>query len=63
MKTWYCEYKDHVRIHDYLSIMINNFPILVIRRLDFGLHEAKAESVISVGVLGFTKTFKPYFSS
>lgn len=60
MKTWYCEYKSHVRIHDYFSIMINNFPVLAIRRFDFDLHSKEPTSTICVGVLGFSKNFKPY---
>lgn len=31
---WYCEYDGHNRIHDHISIMVNNFPILVVRRMD-----------------------------
>lgn len=57
IKSWYCEFKNHVRIHDYLNIMINNFPIISIRRYDWGLHEEKMSSTISVGIFGFTKNF------
>ena len=58
MKTWYCEYKNGVRIHDYINIMINNFPIFTIRRYDFGVHSGDFSSTISVGILGFTKNFQ-----
>lgn len=57
MKAWYCEYKDHVRIHDYFNIMINNFPVFTLRRLDFGLHGGKLDRVYSLGVVGFTFNF------
>lgn len=51
---WYCEYKYGVRIHDYFNIMIHNFPIVSIRRLDFGVHDGKdVSSVICGYVLGF----------
>lgn len=57
-RSWYHEYKEHVRFHDYFNIMINNFPILTFRRLDFGLHESKLTEVFLVGILGFTKTWE-----
>ena len=31
----YNEFKSHVRWHDYFSLMINEFPILLIRRYDW----------------------------
>lgn len=52
--NWYCEYKFHVRIHDYFSFMVNNFPILVLRRYDWDLHDEKNSSTYSLGILGFT---------
>ena len=54
--NWYCEYKNHVRIHDYVSIMINNFPLLVIREYTFGLHEEKIVEVLCVVIMGFSFT-------
>ena len=54
MKTWYHEYKEHCRFHDYFNIMINNFPILTLRKIDFSLH-SDIESVFMIGILGFTK--------
>lgn len=50
---WYCEYKNHVRIYDYFSIMINNFPILVFRRYDWDLHSKFNSSTYSFGIFGF----------
>jgi hypothetical protein len=57
MKAWYCEYKNRVRIHDYFNLMINNFPILTFRRLDFGLSEGRRESSYSLALFGFTKNW------
>lgn len=54
MKRWYCEYKSHVRIHDYFSFLIGNFPILAVRRYDWGLHEPNQSSTYSFAVLGFS---------
>lgn len=48
----YCEYKDHIRIHDYLSIMINNYPLILWRRYDFGLH-SDLVSTHTLNILGF----------
>jgi hypothetical protein len=55
MKTWYHEYKEHCRFHDYFNIMVNNFPILTFRRVDFDLHRPKQTSIFMIGILGFTK--------
>lgn len=55
---WYCEYGDRTRIHDYINIMVNNFPIFTIRKLDNPHSENKnLDRVILIGILGFTKTF------
>lgn len=55
MKKWYNEYSGHIRIHDYFSIMINQFPIFVIRKLDNPHSEnGKMDKVILIGILGFT---------
>lgn len=51
---WYNEYQNHVRIHDYFSIMINQFPIFVIRELYFDLHEDESSIVLSIAFIGFT---------
>lgn len=58
MKKWYNEYKGNVRIHDYISIMINQFPIFVIRKMD-NPHSEKEDMdrIVMLGVLGFTKIF------
>jgi uncharacterized membrane protein len=56
---WYCEYDNHIRIHDYFSIMIGNFPIIVIRKLDNPHSESDdADRIIIIGILGFTKVIK-----
>ena len=53
--TWYNEYKHDVRIHDYFSIMVNNFPILVFRRYDFGLNGlSDYQKCYSLGIIGIT---------
>lgn len=53
--TWYSEYPGHIRMHDYVSIMINQFPIFVIRKLDNPHSENEdMDKVISVGIFGFT---------
>jgi hypothetical protein len=59
MKAWYCEYKNHTRIHDYFNLMINQFPILVIRKLD-NPHSSNdnLDAVYSIGVFGFTWNIK-----
>lgn len=54
---WYCEYKGEIRIHDYLNIMIGNFPILTIRKLD-NPHSEDNKIIILIGILGVT--FKKY---
>lgn len=56
MKTWYCEYKNGIRIHDYFSFMINQFPILVIRKLD-NPHSEDNYRLLVIGIFGFTWTF------
>jgi hypothetical protein len=59
MKKWYNEYKGHWRIHDYVSLMINQFPILVIRKMDNPESENEdMDKIIMIGILGFTKVIK-----
>lgn len=56
MKRWYCEYDGHFRVHDYFSLMINQFPVFVIRRLDNPHSESEdLDAVIMIGIMGFTK--------
>lgn len=56
---WYNEYDGHIRIHDYFSLMINQFPILVIRKLDNPHSENEnMDKIIIVGLFGFEKIFK-----
>ena len=55
MKRWYNEYKGNVRIHDYFSLMVNQFPILVVRKLDNPHSENDdMDKIIVIGLLGFT---------
>jgi len=59
MKKWYNEYKGHIRIHDYFCLMINQFPIVVVRKLDNPHSENDdMDKVIMVGLLGFTWIFR-----
>jgi hypothetical protein len=48
----YNEFRD-VRWHDYISLIVDEFPILLIRRYDFGLHAEKMETIHVVQILGF----------
>ena len=55
IKSWYCEYPNHIRIHDYFSFMINQFPILVIRKLDNPHSENDdMDKIIMIGIFGLT---------
>ncbi len=59
MGKWYCEYGGHIRIHDYFSIMINQFPILVIRRYDDPHSENEnMDMSVHMGILGITFKIK-----
>ena len=57
--SWYNEYHGHIRIHDYISIMVNQFPIFVIRRYD-NPHSKNEDMDRSVhmGILGFSFKIK-----
>jgi hypothetical protein len=48
----YNEFKDGLRWHDYISIIINEFPIFVIRRYDW-LTDNPVTSTYMVQILGF----------
>ena len=50
---WHCEYRQHVRITDYLNIMVNNFPLLTWRRYDY-FNITLIHSIHSVAFLGMT---------
>lgn len=52
---WYCEYNEHIRIMDYVSIMIYNWPVLVVRKMDnpHSGHE-DMDRFYMIGILGFT---------
>ncbi len=52
-RKWYNEYKSGIRIHDYFSIMINQFPILVVRKYD-DPHDSVDWINYSVGLIGLT---------
>lgn len=55
MKKWYCEYDGHLRIHDYFSLMINQFPIVVVRRMDNPHSENdNMDKILMIGIFGFT---------
>ena len=50
---WYNEYHTNIRIHDYFSLMINQFPIIVIRKLE-NPHSDNNDKRIYLGIFGFT---------
>ena len=52
-KKWYNEYHTGIRIHDYFSLMINQFPVVVIRKYDQPHSESRWVNY-SIGILGFT---------
>ena len=55
MKRWYNEYSGHTRIHDYFSLMIDQFPIFVIRKMDNPHSENDdMDKIICIGFIGFT---------
>lgn len=59
MKRWYNEYKNPIRIHDYFSLMVNQFPIFVIRKIDNPHSESDdMDRIIIVGIFGFSITKK-----
>jgi len=49
---WYNEY-DHIQIHDYVSFIINQFPIFVIRRYLF-CHSVDYHRIYDIAILGLT---------
>jgi hypothetical protein len=55
----YTEFKSHVRITDYFTVLINRFPIIIIRYYDFNLHDEDQKNVKSFGILGITLSI-PY---
>jgi hypothetical protein len=63
MRKWYSEYRDNIRIHDYFSLMVNQFPIFVIRKIDNPESENDdMDAVITIGLIGFTWTFKKQYN-
>lgn len=54
---WYNEYSSSIRIHDYFSFMINQFPILVVRKYDL-FRASDNKMTIDIGILGMTLTFR-----
>lgn len=59
MKRWYNEYSKHIRIHDYFSLMIDQFPIFVIRKYDNPHSENDdMDRVIVIGIFGYTMILK-----
>jgi len=55
-EAWYNEYRD-IRIHDYFSVMVNQFPILVVRKYDL-FRASDNDKTISIGLLGMTFSFR-----
>jgi hypothetical protein len=47
----YNEFKDGVRWHDYFAIVINEFPVILVRKYDWP-HEGD-QYTFSVQILGF----------
>lgn len=61
MKRWYNEYGGHWRIHDYFSLMIDQFPIVVIRKMDNPHSEHfNMDKIILIGLIGFTIIIKKH---
>lgn len=48
----YNEFKDGVRWHDYFSIMIHEFPVILVRKYDHP-HAYNNQYTFMVQVLGF----------
>jgi len=46
--------KDGIRWHDYVSIMIHNFPIILVRHYDFNVHSEKVNTRKLIIVFGFS---------
>jgi hypothetical protein len=55
-KAWYNEYRD-IRIHDYFSLIVNQFPILVVRKYDL-FRASDNDKTIDIGLLGMTFSFR-----
>lgn len=47
----YNEFKSGVRWHDYISILINEFPVILVRKYDYP-HE-NDKSTLMIQILGF----------
>lgn len=50
---WYNEYGGF-EIHDYFSLMVNQFPIFVIRKYKNNHSEYEYGFSLSIGIFGFT---------
>ena len=48
----YNEFKDGVRWHDYFAIMVNEFPVILVRKYDW-THAIPYQWTFVVQVLGF----------
>ena len=48
----YNEFKNGVRWHDYFAIMINEFPVILVRKYDWP-HDSDDRYTFIVQVLGF----------
>jgi hypothetical protein len=51
--TWYNEYGGF-HIHDYFSLMINQFPIVVVRRYKDNHSRSDHTGTYTVGIFGIT---------
>jgi hypothetical protein len=50
----YNEFSEHIRWHDYISIMINEFPVVLVRKYD-DPHETRGYywSAFLIQIMGF----------
>ena len=50
----YNEFRHHIRWHDYISIIVHEFPVLLIRKYDWPDDFSKElDYTLVVGILGF----------
>jgi hypothetical protein len=49
----YNEFKNGIRWHDYVSIIINEFPIILIRKYD-DPHNDSINAFITIQIIGIT---------
>ena len=56
--TWYNEFNSVV-IHDYINIMIHQFPLMTIRKYIFDIDGKYPKKVIVYALLGVSFTSRP----